>query len=86
MYCAIFAESKNCGDTTAGRYLAAARKQQKELFFSAQSVPMVAPTTVEYVMPSLSKNRTATEEQCFLRDMCRGYIMSSVLKSGQLIR
>jgi hypothetical protein len=28
-FCGIFAQSENCGVTTAGRYLSAARKQQQ---------------------------------------------------------
>jgi hypothetical protein len=41
---------------------------------SAQPVPMAAHATMEYVIPSLSKNCTATEEQCFLRGPCRNVI------------
>jgi hypothetical protein len=34
--------------------------------FSAQCVPMAAHATMEYAMPSLSNNCTATDEPCFL--------------------
>jgi hypothetical protein len=37
------------------------------IVFSVQSVPMIAHTTVEYVMPSLSNNCIATEERHYLR-------------------
>jgi hypothetical protein len=36
------------------------------MVFSAQSMPMAAHTTIEYVTPSLSNNCTATEKRCFL--------------------
>jgi hypothetical protein len=36
----------------------------KGMVFSAQSVPMVAHATMEYVMPSLSNNCIVTEELC----------------------
>jgi hypothetical protein len=48
---------------------------KKEMIFSAQSVPMAAHATIEYVMASLSSNSTATEERCFLCDPCR-YVIS----------
>jgi hypothetical protein len=35
----------------------------RRIVFYAQSVPMAAHATVEYVMPSLSNNYTATEER-----------------------
>jgi hypothetical protein len=44
------------------------------MVFSAQSVPMATHATVEYVMPSLSNNCTATKERCFLRGPCRDLI------------
>jgi hypothetical protein len=44
------------------------------MVFSAQSVPMAAHATMEYVMHSLSNNCTATEERCFLRGPCRDVI------------
>jgi hypothetical protein len=40
------------------------------MVFSVQSVPM-AEHTIEYVMPSVSNNCTATEEWCFLLGPCR---------------
>jgi hypothetical protein len=42
------------------------------IVFSGQSVQMVAHATIEYVMPSLSSNCTATEKQCFLRGLRQG--------------
>jgi hypothetical protein len=33
LYCAILAESKNCGVTTASRYYAAAHKQQQQEWY-----------------------------------------------------
>jgi hypothetical protein len=48
------------------------------MVFSMQSMPMAAHATMKYVMPSLSNNCTATEEQCFLCGQCQGYIMSLV--------
>jgi hypothetical protein len=41
---------------------------------SAQSMPMAAHATMEYVMPSLSNNYTATEERRFLCSSCRDVI------------
>jgi hypothetical protein len=41
------------------------------MVFSAKSVAMVAHARMEYVMPSLSNNCTATEERCLLRGPCR---------------
>jgi hypothetical protein len=34
------------------------------IVFCAQSVPMVAHATMEYIMPSRSNSCTATEERC----------------------
>jgi hypothetical protein len=48
------------------------------IVFSAQSIPMAAHAAMEYVMLSLSKNYTATEEQCFLRYPCRDVINRTV--------
>jgi hypothetical protein len=50
------------------------------MVFSAQSVPMAAHATVEYVMPSLSNSCCATEERCFLRGPCRD-VISRTLRS-----
>jgi hypothetical protein len=47
------------------------------MVFPAQSVPMASQATMEYVMPSLSNNCTATEEQRFLCCPCPDCIMSS---------
>jgi hypothetical protein len=44
------------------------------IVFSARSVPMLAHATMEYIIPSLSYNNTAIEEQCFLRGPCRDVI------------
>jgi hypothetical protein len=46
----------------------------KETVFSAQYVPIASHATMEYVMPSLNNNCTATEEQYFLRGPCRDVI------------
>jgi hypothetical protein len=40
------------------------------MVFSVQSMPMVVHASMEYVMPSLTNNCTAAEEQCFL---CKDY-------------
>jgi hypothetical protein len=48
------------------------------MMFSAQTLPMVAHATMEYVTPSLSNNCTITEERCFLCSPYRGYIKSLV--------
>jgi hypothetical protein len=44
------------------------------MVFPAQSVAMAAHEIMEYVMPSLSNNCTATEEQFYLRGPCRNVI------------
>jgi hypothetical protein len=44
------------------------------MMFFAQSVLMAGHTTVEYIMPSLSNNCTATEEWCFLHGLCQDVI------------
>jgi hypothetical protein len=44
------------------------------MVFCARSVPMLEHVTVNYVMPPLSDNRTATEERCFLRGSCRDVV------------
>jgi hypothetical protein len=44
------------------------------MVFSSQSVAMAAHATMEYVMPSLSNNCTATEERCLIRGPCRNVI------------
>jgi hypothetical protein len=36
------------------------------MVFSVQSVLMAAHAATEYIIPSLSNNFTATEEQCFM--------------------
>jgi hypothetical protein len=46
--------------------------------FSVQSVPMAAHATMEYIMPPLSNNRNATEEQCFLCGPCQDVISRRV--------
>jgi hypothetical protein len=43
----------------------------RRIVFSAQSVPMAAHVTMDYVMASLNNNYIATEERCFLRGPCR---------------
>jgi hypothetical protein len=40
------------------------------MVFSARSVSIAAHGIIKYVMPLLSNNRTATEEQCFLLGPC----------------
>jgi hypothetical protein len=47
------------------------------MVFCAQSVPMAAHATVEYIMQSRSNSCTATEERCFLRCPCQ-YIISRI--------
>jgi hypothetical protein len=39
------------------------------MVFSALYVPMTEQATIEYVIPPLSNSYTATEEQCFLREL-----------------
>jgi hypothetical protein len=56
-------QSKNCEVVTANRHLAAACRN-RGMVFSVQSIPM------EYVLPLLSNNCTATEERCFLHGQC----------------
>jgi hypothetical protein len=46
-------------------------------------MPMVAHTTVEYIIPSVSNNGTATEEQCCLQPVLRCYKQD---KSGIAVR
>jgi hypothetical protein len=41
---------------------------------SAHSVPMVAYTTLEYVLPFLRSNYSSREERCSLRGACRDFI------------
>jgi hypothetical protein len=43
----------------------------KEIVFSAQSIPIAAQATKDYIMLSLSSNYTVIEEQRFLSGMCR---------------
>jgi hypothetical protein len=55
--------------------LAVTRQQSihnnRGMVFSAQSVPMAAHATMEYVMPSQNNHCTLTEERCFLRSLCQ---------------
>jgi hypothetical protein len=44
------------------------------MVFSAQSVLMAAHAAIEYIIPLLSNNFTATEEQCFLCSPCQDVI------------
>jgi hypothetical protein len=41
----------------------------REMVFSAQTVPMAAHATMEYLTPSLINNCTAAEERCFLHSL-----------------
>jgi hypothetical protein len=66
-YCGIFAQSKNCGVTTAGCF-------NTGTMFSTQFVPMAAHATTEYFMSSLSNNYIATKERCSLRGPCQDVI------------
>jgi hypothetical protein len=52
----------------------------RSMVFSEQSVTMAAHATVEYIMPSLSNNCTATEEWCFLCSPCWSYTNLAVVK------
>jgi hypothetical protein len=81
MYYGIFAQNKNCGVTTAGRYQAATRKQQQRNGVFCAVVPMAAHATMEYIVPPLSNNCIATEKRCFLRGPCRDVISSGVGQS-----
>jgi hypothetical protein len=54
-----------------------ASKQQQKNNVSARPVQM-ATYTMEYVMPPLGNNCTATEELCFLRGRCRDAISKTV--------
>jgi hypothetical protein len=57
-YCGIFAQSKTCESQQPAvtRQLSV---NNRGMVYSAQSVPMAAHKTMEYIMPSLSKNCTA---------------------------
>jgi hypothetical protein len=50
---------------------------------SARSLAMSAHATMEYVMPPLSNNCTATEERCFLRSPCQDVIRRTVSHPGR---
>jgi hypothetical protein len=52
------------------------------MVFSTRSVPMAAYATMEYVMPPLSNDRTATKERCFLRDPCRDVIRGKIYEES----
>jgi hypothetical protein len=58
--------------------------KNKVMVFSARSFPMAIHTTTQYVMPSLSNSRTATEERCFLRCPNRDVISRAV--SEELVK
>jgi hypothetical protein len=47
---------------------------KRGMVFSARSVLMAAHATMEYIIPPISNNCTAKEEQCFLRGPCRDVI------------
>jgi hypothetical protein len=38
---------------------------KRGIVFSAHLLPMAAKATMEYIMPSINNNYTATEERCF---------------------
>jgi hypothetical protein len=72
IYCGIFAHSKNCTVTVAGRNCPV--NKNRGMVFSARPVLMVAHATIRYIMPPLSNNCTATEASCFLWGPCRDVI------------
>jgi hypothetical protein len=47
------------------------------MVFSVEPMLMAVHTIVEYIMPSLSNNFTATQERCFLRGLCQVVISRS---------
>jgi hypothetical protein len=51
---------------------------KRGMVFSVRSVPTVEHATMEYVMPPVSNNRTATKERCSLRGPCRDIISRTV--------
>jgi hypothetical protein len=65
-----------CEHVTRQRHV----NNNRGMVFSAPAVPMAAHATMEYGMPQLRNNRTATEERCFLRGLCRDVISRAVSK------
>jgi hypothetical protein len=55
------------------------------MMFPGRSVPMATHATMEYVMPLLSSNRTATEERRFMGSVQRCYKQDSESMECQLV-
>lgn len=60
----------NCGATELAGTRLRPMGNSKGIVLSAEFVSMTVHTTIEYVMPSLSTDLTATEERCFPGSPC----------------
>jgi hypothetical protein len=65
---AIIVESQQLAVTRQGPV-----NNNREMF-SAQPVPAAVHATMEYIIPYLNNNCTATEEWCFLCGLCQDVI------------
>jgi hypothetical protein len=71
-------ERSNC--TTAVAKLLPVNSNRGKVF-SVRSLPMAAQATMQYVVPPLSNNCTATDKRCFLCGPCRKVISRQLVRS-----